>query len=53
MDTFNWMVMELMAKEAQLERLNGNRKDEAMAPKQRTSVMRLAKSEKTPDEIRS
>ena len=40
MDTFNWMVMELIAKEAQLERLNGNRKDEATAPRPQTSVTR-------------
>ena len=44
MDTFNWMVMELIGREAQQEQLTGNLNVEPTAPRRRTSATRALAS---------
>ena len=44
MDTFNWMVLEMMTREAERERLNGHRLAPPEAPKRTNPVKRVLAS---------
>ncbi len=44
MDTFNWMVMDMITRDALRERLNGHRMEEPEAPKRLNPVKRVLAS---------
>ena len=44
MDSFNWMVMEIVTREAVRERLDGHRKEEPEAPKRQHPITRTLAS---------